>query len=84
MAALVAEAALITALIGQTIKLRWKLSLQIRGEGPVRLIATDYFGPSEEGAPARMRAWAGYDPDASCPRLRRGPSTSSARASSPS
>ena len=83
-AALVAEAALITALIGQTIKLRWKLSLQIRGEGPVRLIATDYFGPSEEGAPARMRAWAGYDPDAPRPRLRRGPSTSSARASSPS
>lgn len=63
-AALVAEAALITALIGQTIKLRWKLSLQIRGDGPVRLIATDYFGPSEEGAPARMRAWAGYDPEA--------------------
>ncbi|HET9067473.1 MAG TPA: Hsp33 family molecular chaperone HslO [Amaricoccus sp.] len=63
-AALVAEAALITALIGQTIKLRWKLSLQIRGDGPVRLIATDYFGPGEEGAPARMRAWAGYDEDA--------------------
>ena len=39
---LVAEAALLTALIGQTIKLRWKLSLQIRGDGPVRIIATDY------------------------------------------
>ena len=63
-AALVAEAALITALIGQTIKLRWKLSLQIRGDGPVRLIATDYFGPSEEGQPARMRAWAGFDAEA--------------------
>jgi molecular chaperone Hsp33 len=60
-AALVAEAALITALIGQTIKLRWRLSLQIRGDGPVRLIATDYFGPTEEGQPARMRAYAGYD-----------------------
>lgn len=60
-AALVAEAALITALIGQTIKLRWRLSLQIRGDGPVRLIATDYFGPAEPGAPAQMRAWAGYD-----------------------
>ena len=32
---LVAEAALLTAPIGQTIKLRWKLSLQIRGDGPV-------------------------------------------------
>ncbi len=40
-----AEMALLTALIGQTIKLRWKLSLQVRGDGPVRLIATDYYGP---------------------------------------
>ena len=63
-AALVAEAALITAMIGQTIKLRWKLSLQIRGDGPVRLIATDYFGPGAEGEPARMRAWAGFDAEA--------------------
>lgn len=63
-AALVAEATLITALIGQAIKLRWKLSLQVRGDGPVRLIATDYFGPAEEGEPARMRAYAGFDPDA--------------------
>ncbi len=59
--ALVAEAALITALIGQTIKLRWKLSLQIRGDGPIRLIATDYFGPTDDGTPARIRAWASYD-----------------------
>ena len=58
---LVAEAALLTALIGQTIKLRWKLSLQIRGKGPVRIIATDYYGPTEEGAPARIRAYASYD-----------------------
>jgi len=59
--ALVAEVALLTALIGQTIKLRWKLSLQIRGDGPARLIATDYYGPSEDGAPARLRAYASYD-----------------------
>jgi molecular chaperone Hsp33 len=58
---LVAEAALLTALIGQTIKLRWKLSLQVRGDGPARLIATDYFAPAEEGAPARIRAYASYD-----------------------
>ena len=55
-AALIAEAVLLTALIGQTIKMRWRLSLQVRGQGAVRLIATDYFGPSEEGEPARMRA----------------------------
>lgn len=59
--ALVAEAVLLTALIGQTIKLRWKLSIQIRGDGPVRLIATDYYGPSKDGAPARIRAYASYD-----------------------
>lgn len=59
--ALVAEAALLTALIGQTIKLRWKLSLQVRGDGPARLIATDYYGPTEEGEPARVRAYASYD-----------------------
>ena len=59
--ALVAEATLLTALIGQTIKLRWKLSLQIRGDGPARLIATDYFGPTKDGAPARIRAYASYD-----------------------
>jgi molecular chaperone Hsp33 len=59
--ALVAEAALLTAMIGQTIKLRWKLSLQIRGDGPIRLIATDYFGPTDDGKPARIRAWASFD-----------------------
>ncbi|MFY0693021.1 MAG: Hsp33 family molecular chaperone HslO [Paracoccaceae bacterium] len=59
--AMVAEAALLTALIGQTIKLRWKLSLQIRGDGPLRLIATDYYGPSDDGEPARLRAYASFD-----------------------
>ena len=59
--ALVAEAVLLTALIGQTIKLRWKLSLQIRGNGPIRLIATDYFAPTAPGEPARLRAYAGFD-----------------------
>ena len=58
---LVAEMALLTALIGQSIKLRWKLSLQVRGKGAARLIATDYYGPQEEGAPARIRAYASFD-----------------------
>jgi molecular chaperone Hsp33 len=60
--ALVAEATLLTALIGPTIKLRWKLSLQIRGDGPIRIIATDYFAPESEGAPGLIRAWASFDP----------------------
>ncbi|HEC70532.1 hypothetical protein LCGC14_0383900 [marine sediment metagenome] len=61
--ALVAEMALLTALIGQTIKLRWKLQLQVQSKGPVRMIATDYYGPSKEGEPARIRAYASYDAD---------------------
>lgn len=61
--ALVAETTLLTALIGQTIKLRWKLSIQIRGDGPARLIATDYYGPTDAGAPARIRAYASFDKD---------------------
>ena len=59
--ALVAEMALLTALIGQTIDLRWKLSLQVQSKGPVRMIATDYFAPTEAGAPARIRAYASFD-----------------------
>ena len=62
--ALIAEAVILTALIGQTIKLRWRLSLQLRGDGPVRLIATDYFGPEAEGAAASIRAYAAFDRDA--------------------
>lgn len=62
--ALVAEATLLTALIGQTVDLRWKLSLQIRGNGAARIIATDYYAPSEPGEPARIRAYASFDKEA--------------------
>ncbi|MCI2394695.1 Hsp33 family molecular chaperone HslO [Aliiroseovarius sediminis] len=61
--ALVAEAAMLTAMIGQTIKMQWKLSLQVRGDGPARLIATDYYAPEKEGEPATIRAYASYDAD---------------------
>jgi molecular chaperone Hsp33 len=61
--ALVAEMALLTALIGSTVKLRWKLSLQVQSDGPVRMIATDYYAPESEGEPARMRAYASFDRD---------------------
>ncbi len=67
---LIAEAALLTALIGQTIKLRWKLSLQVRGDGPIRIIATDYFSPTDDGMPARIRAWASFDRDRLDPEAR--------------
>ncbi|MEO0359350.1 MAG: Hsp33 family molecular chaperone HslO, partial [Pseudomonadota bacterium] len=58
---LVAEMTVLTALIGQTMKLRWKLSLQVRGSGAARLIATDYYGPTDDGQPARIRAYASFD-----------------------
>jgi molecular chaperone Hsp33 len=62
--ALVAEMALLTAMIGQTIKLRWKLSLagaRRRSDPADR----DGFlrARAEDGAPARIRAFASYDAD---------------------
>ena len=61
--ALIAEMALLTAMIGQTIKLRWKLSLQVQTKGAVRMIATDYYAPETEGEAARIRAYASFDRD---------------------
>lgn len=61
--ALVAEMAVLTALIGQAIKLRWKLSLQVQTKGAVRMIATDYYAPQVEGEPAQIRAYASFDHD---------------------
>jgi molecular chaperone Hsp33 len=48
-------------MIGQSLKLRWRLSLQIRGKGAARLIATDYYAPEADGTPARVRGYASYD-----------------------
>lgn len=62
-AAMVAEIALLTALIGPTVKLRWKLSLQVRGNGAIRTLAADYYAPQAEGEAARIRAWASFDAD---------------------
>ncbi len=59
--ALIAEAVTLTALIGQTMELRWKLSLQIRGDGPIRIIATDYFAPESKDDTATIRAYASFD-----------------------
>ncbi len=60
---LLAEMALLTAMIGQSMKLRWKLSLQVRGEGAARILATDYYAPTDDGQPARIRAYASYNKD---------------------
>ena len=62
---LLIEALLLTILTGEMIKIRWRLSLQIRGSGSsIKLLATDYYAPSKEGKPARVRAYADYDKDA--------------------
>ena len=37
------EALLLTVLIGEMIKIRWRLSLQIRGNESIKLLATDYY-----------------------------------------
>jgi len=58
---LVTEMVLLTALIGQTVKLRWKLSLQVQTKGAVRMIATDYFAPQTDDGVARIRAYASFD-----------------------
>lgn len=61
--ALVAEMALLTALIGQTVDLQWKLSLQVQTKGAVRMIATDYYAPKVKGETAQIRAYASFDRD---------------------
>ena len=58
---LVAEACLLTSLIGQSMELKWKLSLQIRGKGPVKLIATDYFNFGNENDFFKVRGHASFD-----------------------
>ena len=58
------EALLLTILIGEMIKIRWRLSLQIRGNEGINLLATDYYAPNEKGKPANIRAYADYDKEA--------------------
>ena len=51
----VAEAVVLTALIGQLVNLGWKFSLQFRSDGPLRLVAADTSPPSPA---ARLRGCA--------------------------
>lgn len=61
---LLIEALLLTVLIGEMIKIRWRLSLQIRGNSSIKLLATDYYAPKQAGKPANIRAYADYNKDA--------------------
>lgn len=58
---IIAETAVLTALIGQMIYPGWKLSIQVRSRGPLRLIAADYFVPENPRMAAKLRSMATYD-----------------------
>ncbi|MCI4660737.1 MAG: Hsp33 family molecular chaperone HslO [Neomegalonema sp.] len=62
--ALVGEAAILTAMIGQAMKLRGRFSMQVRGDGDITLIATDFYPPQNPDEPARLRAYARFRDDA--------------------
>lgn len=57
----IAETAVLTALIGQLMQPGWKLSIQIRSKGLVRLVASDYFAPESDNCVAKLRALSTYD-----------------------
>ena len=61
---LLLEALLLTALIGEMIKIKWRLSLQIRGNESIKLLATDYYAPKSKEKPANLRAYADYEKEA--------------------
>ena len=54
-ARLLAEATVLTALIGTSLKFSGKLTLQTKGDGPVDLLVADFT------APESMRAYARFD-----------------------
>ena len=57
---LIAQSLMIMSLIGETIKLKWKISLQIRSQGPIKLICVDYFAPQKKNKKAKIRAYASF------------------------
>ena len=57
----IAEASVLTALIGQMIQPGWKFSIQVRRKGVLRLLAADYLAPDESGGSAKLRAMATFD-----------------------
>jgi len=59
-AGLLAQAAVLTALLGSSLKFQGKFSLQTQTDGPVSLLVCDYTAPQTEGAPASLRAYARF------------------------
>ncbi|HAK63932.1 MAG: Hsp33 family molecular chaperone HslO [Pseudomonadota bacterium] len=59
---LLGEALCLLALLGSTLKIRGSLSLQTKGDGPVRLLIADCV--SDGGGKVNLRGYAGFDREA--------------------
>lgn len=60
-AALVAEAVVLTALLGSALKFQGKFILQTQTDGAVSMIVCDYAAPQKAGEEAALRAYARFD-----------------------
>ena len=60
---LISESLMILVLIGESLKLKCKISLQIRSEGSINIICVDYFAPKKELDGAKVRAYASFKKD---------------------
>ncbi|MBV9063547.1 MAG: Hsp33 family molecular chaperone HslO [Alphaproteobacteria bacterium] len=52
------EALVLTAMLGSSLKLDGRLTLQTKGSGPLDLLAVDYYGRDDERAHAGLRGYA--------------------------
>jgi molecular chaperone Hsp33 len=52
------EALVLTAMLGSSLKLDGRLTLQTKSSGPLDLLTVDYYGADEERADAGLRAFA--------------------------
>lgn len=60
---LISESLMIIVLIGESLKLKWKISLQIRSEGSINIICVDYFAPKKKLDAAQVRAYSSFKKD---------------------
>ena len=56
-ASILAHALTLAAMLGQSLKFDGKLTLQVKGDGPVNMVVADY------ATPGNLRGWAGFDQD---------------------
>lgn len=60
-AALLSEAAVLTALLGSALKFNGKFIMQTQTDGPVNMLVCDYTSPETAGEPAALRGFARFD-----------------------